>query len=297
VAVELSRTRPAEPCRRVRDPETMLELNHEFRAVDVHARLEPDERAVAAQGRDVSPERLEREMHQSGIVRALVSPGPQQGAADYLRANNAVARLSVDRPFVALARLGGPRDPAGTPAARLRNLAVSPSDHHTAVRDVERYGYDDRFHGFVLAPATDGLPEADVLAELDAVGAPVFVHSSREFPPAAVAETLLRYEFPVVLRSFGGYPLDRDRMHATLDLLDDYDRLFLDTSAVRYRDALERGLLEHPDRVLFGSGVPDVHPDVAVMELLTLDVSEDAMRKAFSRNATRLVPALGTGEE
>jgi len=86
-------------------------------------------------------------------------------------------------------------------------------------------------------------------------------------------------------------------MHATLDLLDDYDRLFLDTSAVRYRDALERGLLEHPDRVLFGSGVPDVHPDVAVMELLTLDVSEDAMRKAFSRNATRLVPALGTGEE
>ena len=26
----------------------MLELNHEFRAVDVHARLEPDERAALA---------------------------------------------------------------------------------------------------------------------------------------------------------------------------------------------------------------------------------------------------------
>ncbi|MFC4360086.1 amidohydrolase family protein [Halobium salinum] len=275
----------------------MLELNHGFRAVDVHARLEPDERAVAAQGRDVSPERLEREMHQSGLVRAVVSAGPREGPADYLRANNAVARLSVDRPLVAVARISGPRDPTGTPVARLRNLAASPSEHHTTVRDVERYGYDDRFHGFVLDPATDGLPETDVLEKLDDVAAPVFVHAGRGFPPAAVAETLLRYDFPVVLRSFGGHPLDRELMLVALDLLSDHDRLYLDTSAVRYRGVLEQGLLEHPDRVLFGSGAPDVHPDVAVMELLTLDVPEDAMRKAFSKNPARVVPALSGSEE
>ncbi|MFC6725581.1 amidohydrolase, partial [Halobium palmae] len=92
----------------------MLELNHGFRIVDAHAQLEPDERAVAAHGRDISPERLEREMHQSGIVRCLVSAGPREGPVDYLRANNAVARLSVDRPFFAVARLNGPRDPKGT---------------------------------------------------------------------------------------------------------------------------------------------------------------------------------------
>ncbi|MFC6725898.1 amidohydrolase family protein, partial [Halobium palmae] len=145
--------------------------------------------------------------------------------------------------------------------------------------------------------ATDGLPEADVLDQLDDVGAPVFVHAGHGFPPAAVAETLLRFDFPVVLRSFGGYPLDRELMVVALDLLDDYDHLYLDTCAVRYRGVLERGLLEHPDRVLFGSGAPDVHPDVAVMELLTLDVPEDAMRKAFSKNPSRVVPALGTAED
>jgi len=44
--------------------------------------------------------------------------------------------------------------------------------------------------------------------------------------------------------------------------------------------------------VLFGSGAPAVHPNVAVMEVLTLDVSEDAMRRVFERNAARLASAL-----
>ncbi|MFC6736231.1 amidohydrolase, partial [Halolamina salina] len=48
----------------------MLELEHGFRVADVHTRLDPDEEAVAVRGRQVSPERLEREMHQAGVERA-----------------------------------------------------------------------------------------------------------------------------------------------------------------------------------------------------------------------------------
>jgi predicted TIM-barrel fold metal-dependent hydrolase len=70
----------------------------------------------------------------------------------------------------------------------------------------------------------------------------------------------------------------------------------VDTSFVRFRDVLERALLEHPDRVLFGSGAPESHPNVGVMEVLTLDVSEDAMRRAFSKNPARVVAELGPGE-
>ena len=44
-----------------------------------------------------------------------------------------------------------------------------------------------------------------------------------------------------------------------------------------------------PDRVLFGSGSPSSHPNVAVMEILTLDVPEDAMRKVFDKNARRVL--------
>lgn len=273
----------------------MLELEHRFRVVDVNVRLDPDADAVAAHGREISPERLEREMHQAGVVRAVVAPGVRPRTEGYLRANNAVGRLSVDWPFVAFARVNGPRDPTGRPTARLRNLTASRDDHHTTPRDVEQYGYDDRYHGFVLDPVRDGLPDADVLEQLADVGLPLLVYAGVDFPPAAVAETLLRYDLPVVLPEFGGHPLNRDLMSAAVDLLDRHDNLYLDTSFVRYRDVLERALREHPDRVLFGSGAPEAHPDVGIMEVLTLDVSEDAMTRVFDKNPSRVIPGLASG--
>jgi predicted TIM-barrel fold metal-dependent hydrolase len=81
-------------------------------------------------------------------------------------------------------------------------------------------------------------------------------------------------------------------MGRCIDLLEDYNDLYLDTSIVRFRDMLERAIIEHPDRVLFGSGAPVTHPNVAVMEILTLDVPEDAMRKVFSNNPGRVFEDL-----
>lgn len=263
----------------------MLELGHGFRVVDVHTRLDPV--GGSDRGRDIEPERLERELHQAGIVKAVVAPGERDRG--YLAANNAVARLSVERPFVAFARLDGPRHPT----SRLRSLRSKREEHHVAPEDVEQFAYDERFSGFTLDPVADGLPESDVLATLGDVGLPVVVHGGRGFSPERVAETLLEYGFPVVLASFGGHPLDREAMGRAIDLLADHDELYLDTAAVRYRDVLERGIKEHPDRVLFGSGAPDVHPDVAVMELLTCSVPEDEMKRVFDANPSRVVPDLG----
>ncbi|WP_418280586.1 amidohydrolase family protein [Halorubrum sp. DTA98] len=275
----------------------MLGLEHDFRIVDVHTALDPDEASVAAHGRDITPERLEREMHQAGVVRAIASPGRRASGRSYLRANNAVARLSVDRPFLAFARLNGPRDPRDHPLARLRNLRAERGDHHTRPDDVEQYSYDDRYHGFTLVPPYDGLPNEDVLERLETADLPVLVHAGKRFPPSMVEQELLVYDFPVVLASFGGYPLDAELMNRTLDLLEEHDRLYVDTSAVRYREVLERGVLEHPDRVLFGSGAPDVHPNVGVMEVLTLDVSEDLMRRVFTKNPSRLITGLAEGAD
>jgi len=263
----------------------MLELEHGFRVIDVHVRLEVDLAGGGQQGA-ANPERLERELHQAGIVRAVVFP--QARPVSYLRANNAVARHSVDRPFVPFARLNGPRDPRGTPAAKLRNLTATRGEEHVTPADVEQYAYGDRFYGFRLDPVRDGLPDEAVLDMLEETGLPVLAHVGDGYSPAAMEATLLRREVPVIAAHFGGYPLDREMMGETVDLLDDYERCYVDTSAVRYRDVLERGLREHPDRVLFGSGAPDVHPNVGIMELLTLDVPEDAMRRAFSKNAERL---------
>jgi hypothetical protein len=266
----------------------MLELEHEFGVRDVHVELEPDEgRRSGTQG---DPERVERELHQAGVVRGLVFPPERDGS--YLTANNAVARLSVDRPFVAVARLNGARDPGEGAGARLRNITSRRADSHTSPADVEQFAYDDRFAGFKLHPVADGLPDEAVLAELEGAGLPVFTYGGRRFPPHAVADHLLSYDFPLVVSGFGGYPLDAEMMHRAVDLLDEHDDCYLDTSLVRLRDPLERAVMEHPDRVLFGSGTPAAHPSVAIMEILTLDVPEDAMRKVFAKNPTRVVPAL-----
>ena len=265
----------------------MLELGHGFRAVDVHTRLDPGDDPPADRGRVVAPERLERELHQAGIVRAVAVSGPRDRG--YLAANNAVARLCVDRPLVAFARLDGPR----SPGSRVPSLVSGRESYHASAADVQEFAYDERFHGFALHPARDGLPGSDVLDALAAAGLPVLAGCGAEFPPAAAAEHLTGRGFPVVLATFGGDPLDRAAMHEAVDLCETTDRLYLETTAVRYRDVLERALAEHPDRVLFGSGAPAVHPNVAVMELLTCSVPENVMRRAFDANASRVVPALG----
>jgi len=266
----------------------MLELEHGFRVVDVHVQLEPDERRRPRGIGD--PEQVEREMHQAGIVESLVFPGPREQS--YLKANNAVARIAVDRPFVAFARLTGVHEPGTGAGSRLRNVVRSRGDEHTSPEAVEQYAYKDRFDGFFLDPTVDGLPDGEVLETLESVDRPVMTYGGRDFPPAVIEETLLEYDFPLIVAHCGGYGLEEALVHETIDMLDSYESCYVDTSFVRLRDPLERAVIEHPDRVLFGSGAPGAHPNVAVMEILTLNVPEDAMRKVFWKNAARVIEPL-----
>jgi hypothetical protein len=263
----------------------MLELEHGFQALDVHARL------PAAEAGPFDAERLERELEQAGISRAVVFPpaGPDRGL---LGANNAVARGSVDRPLVPFARIGGPRRVPDGIGAKLRN-ALSLGAAETTAEDVEQYAIDDRFHGFVLDPRHDGLPDDETLEQVAESNLPMVVHSGVGFPVEILEDVLLGESIPIVVAHFGGYPLDRDAMGRAIDMLARYDRCYLDTSHVRFREPLERAIREHPDRVLFGTGTPDVHPTVAVTELLTLDVPEDGLRKVFTANPSRVVDGLG----
>jgi len=266
----------------------MLELEHGFRIVDSHVELEPDQ---TRRPRGIGdPEQIEREMQQAGIVQSLAFAGQREDS--YLKANNAVARMAVDRPLDAVARINGSREPGTSAGSRLRNVTRRRSAEHTTPEDVEQYAYEDRFTGFMIDPVADGLPDEEVLERLESVGLPVVTYGGREFPPAVIEQTLLEYDFPAVIAHMGGYPLDEAMMEGTIDLLERHEDCFVDTSFVRLRDPLERAVMEHPDRVIFGSGAPAAHPSVAVMEILTLDVPEDSMRRVFSKNAGRLLEEL-----
>lgn len=266
----------------------MLELEHGFRVVDTHVELEPDERRRPRGIGD--PEQIQREMHQAGIVEALVFPDEREEG--YLRANNAVARIAVDRPFTAFARINGVCTPSTGTGALLRNVARSRNDHHTSPEDIEQYAYEDRFEGFVVDPTVDGLPGPEVLETLESVDRPLLTYGGRGFSPDVIEETLLEYDVPVIVAHCGGYPLDEMLTDEMVDLLGSYESCYVDTSFVRLRHQLERAIMEHPDRVLFGSGAPVAHPNVAIMEILTLDVPEDSMRKVFWKNAARVVDAF-----
>jgi predicted TIM-barrel fold metal-dependent hydrolase len=261
----------------------MLELEHGFRVVDVGATLVAER--GASRGRAVAPDRLERELRQAGVVRAVVTPPSDPGGGDYLAANNAVARRSVDRPFLPFARLSWPREPSNPPGERSR------PGNHPDPDSVAQYGYDDRFHGFALDPIRDGLPAPTTLDALGDVGLPVLVTAGRRLPPSRVAGLCGR-GFPVVLGGIGGDPSTRELFATAVDLLERHDDLYLDTGTVRSRALLERALREHPDRVLFASRAGEAHPNVAVMTLLTCSVPEDTMRRAFDANPSRVVPAL-----
>ena len=266
----------------------MLELEHGFRIVDSQVQLEP-ERNRRRRG-EGGPEQIERELHQAGVVRALTMPGDRQGS--YLKANNGVARMAVDRPFHAVARVKGVRDPGGGTGSRIINLTQSRSEEHTSPDDIEQYAYEDRFVAFMLNPQSDGLPDGEVLRRLEDVDMPVLTYGGRGFPPERIEATLLSYNFPLILSHFGGYSLDRSQMLDGIELLDQHDNCYLETSYVRFRDPLEKAIMEHPSRVVFGSGAPSFHPNVAVMEILTLDIPQDAMRKVFSKNISRVIDAV-----
>lgn len=268
----------------------MLELEHRFRVVDINVSLSTDE-DVAVRGRRINANNLTREMNQAGVSQAVVSPIAPRGS-DYLTANNAIARMAVGRPFVTFARINGPRSGTDGPTDRVRDAISSRESHHTDPSEIEQYGYDDRFYGFVIDPPRDGIPDEETLDTIESVDLPVLVRGGEFFPPERAADLLLSRSFPTILAHFGGHPMNRDLMNQAIDLLDKYDEAYLDTSFVRYRDLLERALLEHPDRVLFGSGTPTNHPNVGVMELLTLDVSEDKMRRAFEKNPRRVLPDI-----
>jgi predicted TIM-barrel fold metal-dependent hydrolase len=197
-----------------------------------------------------------RRARAAGIDRTVIMP---TFPADSIRANREVAAIAARRPdkFTAFAWVH-PRRDAGR-VDEVLDLAVA-----------------DRMRG-VKVHAHDASPGRELCEAAAQRGLPVLV----DVLGRAHLIELFATEFPQVtfivphLGSFG----DDWRAHRTvIDALARHENLYTDTSGVRRFDYLVEAVRRHPDRVIFGSDGPWLHPalELEKIRLLGLDARAEA---------------------
>ena len=193
----------------------------------------------------------------------------------YAAANAALLQAATThgsgwRPF---ARLGGPvpfpapeRWPALWQVRRALRSRIGDQPAHLRGGPAEL----GRYAGVKLLPHLDGFPGPEWLTAIAELGLPVLVHTGEHVPPALVEHRLLRVlRGPVVLGHLGSFPASAPHLLAALDLVRRYDQVYLETSASWLAEFVALAARRVPDKLMFGSDAPLMHPEVAWRHVAT----------------------------
>jgi hypothetical protein len=138
-----------------------------------------------------------------------------------------------------------------------------------------------------VAPADPRLfPVYDLMLDRDL---PLLVHAGRgptDHPATGAArfrELMERYPTLRICVAHLGLPETED----FIGMLDEYPRLYLDTSGTGRRSLAGVGIERHTDRILFGSDSPNVTSpyERAIEQILELGLGAEAERRVFRENA------------
>lgn len=202
-------------------------------------------------------------MHETGIVRAcLFAPLRNDG---YRRANQALlaqARMKGSA-FRVLARLASPTVPLTEPAAWLLRRKIRrrllPGAAETATPE-DLVGFD----GVKLLPHLDGLPSKAVMAAIDAARLPLLVHGGDYCSPLWIEQHLIRHtRGPVIIAHLGSFPCNEAYLRDAVAVAARHEHVYLDTSGAWHHEYLRHAIRRVPQRILFGSDAPLMHPAVA----------------------------------
>jgi uncharacterized protein len=207
----------------------------------------------------------------AGIERTVLLPVFD---SDYLQANRRLARIVASRPgrFIGFAMIHPARD-AGRVGAMVREATGQ-----LGFRGIKVHRYDARITREVCEVARDfGLP---VLYDVMGETTPIEL-LAREYPDVA-------FVIPH-LGSFG----DDWRAHlALIDQMVRHPNVYADTSGVRRFDLLVDALQRAgPEKLLFGSDGPWLHPGVELAKVRALGLRADQATLLLGGNLLRLLSA------
>jgi uncharacterized protein len=191
--------------------------------------------------------------------------------SDYAIANRAVARIVASRPdkFYGFAFVHADRD-----RGRVHELVRVAVEKHGFV-GIKVHRYDARLSREICEAARVwGLPLLyDPMGEV------------------AIAE-LLAVEYPdvnFIFAHLGSFSDDWRAQMALIDPLTRYPNIYADTSGVRRFDVLQEAVRRAgPDKLLFGSDGPWLHPGVEMTKVLALQLNAEQQEWVLGGNLLRL---------
>ena len=220
-------------------------------------------------------------METSGVARACAFP-PMMGR--YRQANERLAdwAATTGGRVLPFARLGGRRGPRPLRQSwQVRETLASlfrqrPSD----AADLERYA------GVKLIPHMSGLPSRGVLARISELRLPVLVHAGVPSPPAWIEKALVaRLRSPVILAHLGAFPCDAGGLREAVELARRHPHVYLDTSGAWMAGFITYAAERVPEKLLFGSDAPMVHPLVAWSHLASAIRDDRVLEQIAHGNA------------
>lgn len=212
----------------------------------------------------IPPERILEGMGEAGIDRSVIFSVYRPSGYD--EANREVARLAREKPeqFIAFARHRGSRP---HPLGRRRRLLshVRPSNPDKECAALEHLLDEKTFCGLKLHPVSDGMPDPVAWKRIAEARLPVLLHGGEGLDYDELERDFLqKAETPVILAHCGGHPLNRRLYGKAFELTQRYPFLYLNTAVVCYDYILREAATRFPDRLLFGSDAPAVHPAAAL---------------------------------
>ncbi len=211
---------------------------------------------------------------ESGITRTVLFPAFH---SDYRKANRAVASLVQRDPkrFSAFAFIHAERD-RGHIASLVREAV-----EELGCVGLKVHRYDARITREICEAARRfRLPVLyDVMGEVSTCEL-----LAEEYP-----------DVPFIIPHLGSFADDWKAQLAFLDPLSRHANIYTDTSAVRRFDLLQQAVSRAgPEKILFGSDGPWLHPGVELAKVKALHLPPPAERLVLAGNCIRLTRAAGT---
>jgi hypothetical protein len=219
---------------------------------------------------NLPPELVVERAREAGIDRTVVFPVTYP---EYSGANREIADAVAKYPddLIGFARLN-PNNPTA-----LQNLEAAAS---LRLRGLKLHHGCDRFE-------LDSAPVHDILDACAGHGWPVVFHS------IGVVDTLtaLAAAHPQTTIVFGhmGGLWSWKAARACMTAAEEHENVYLETSSMLVSWMIEEAAKRVPDRVLFGSDAPAIHPKVELEKILICKLPREVEEKILGGNAARLL--------